>query len=109
MEYGPKFGPGAASPPVTPMTAAFAWMLNMTSAAKMPTGAIARMDCDFIMVMEIVAVLYGMIGVEESIVWRKRTRRARSAGRDNVSTPPVPALRWATLFKTLSNEGAEPS
>jgi len=46
--------------------------------------------------------------VPASIDNRKSTRRWRSVALVNVSTPPVPALRWATLFKTAANESAAP-
>src|SRR5262245_24971945 len=51
---------------------------------------------------------YGNGTVPASIDNRKSTRRWRSVALVNVSTPPVPALRWVTLFKTAANESAAP-
>src|SRR5262245_51274667 len=51
---------------------------------------------------------YGNGTVPASIDNRKSIRRWRSVALVNVSTPPVPALRWVTLFKTAANESAAP-
>jgi hypothetical protein len=54
------------------------------------------------------ARLYGNMAVAASMDRRNRATFARSAAFDNVSTPPVPALRCVTLFSTSSNEIAAP-
>ena len=51
---------------------------------------------------------YGIGTLAASIERRNLTTLARSAALDNVSTPPVLALRRVTLFSTSSSEVAAP-